>query len=238
MEVVRLMKFEDFLKNSAVFITLITAFFYCCSAIYIDGFLRVLGLDSDVLERSFHSIVFHGFTLVIDIWLYAVLSLAVFYWVRAVIGIEVNKYFLNRARLKRVLKYKRKLYLSLNIRTRKLNYFERPYLFAFFKAFLVFLFCFCLVFILARYQVLGKERAYAVQNQLKEEMAERNTSESKAQQLQPSKIVSSLKAELNGPLYLLYCGSRMCAGFDLESEEIVYFPQSGYRVKGGIASSQ
>ena len=61
MDVVEHLKIEEFLKNSAIIVTLITAFFYCSSTVYTHAYLKSLQLDSDVLERSFHAVVYQGF---------------------------------------------------------------------------------------------------------------------------------------------------------------------------------
>ena len=39
-------------------------------------------------------------------------------------------------------------------------------------------------------------------------------------------------------LMFLYCGSRMCAGLDLDEEQVIYFPHTGFTYKRGQLLSQ
>lgn len=238
MDVVSHMKFEDFLKNSAVFITLTTAFFYCCSSFYMDGYFSILDLDSDVLERNFHSIVFDGFTLTVNKSVAIFYMLVVTFWVRAIFASEIRNIVKNRSSAKKIIHLKWKIYKLFNLKGKHSSWPSYTYLAPVFKILLIFL-AFLLVFIVIKsFQIDGVNRATFIKNYIIKDIAEKPKPIIYATREHPFNMVTSLKAELNQPLYLLYCGSRMCAGFDLESEEVVYFPQSGYRLKRGLASFQ
>ncbi|MBW3529182.1 hypothetical protein KO533_21815 [Shewanella sp. NKUCC05_KAH] len=232
------MKFEDFLKNSAIFITLTTAFFYCCSSFYVNGYFRVLGLDSDVLERNFHSIVFDGFTLSLNKSVTIFYLLVVTFWLRAIFISEVSRITKNDSNLKKCIRFKRKIYKRLNFKGKYSSWPSWPYLAPAFRALMFFVSFVVIVLGLKSFQADGMNNAMYIKNHIVEEFSEKQKPITSATKEHPFNMVTSLKAELNQPLYLLYCGSRMCAGFDLESEEVVYFPQTGYRLKRGLASFQ
>lgn len=48
------------LLNSAGLIVIITAFVFGSSTAYTNAELSVLGLNSDLMERSFHQVLYHG----------------------------------------------------------------------------------------------------------------------------------------------------------------------------------
>ncbi|MEL4391294.1 hypothetical protein [Shewanella xiamenensis] len=232
------MKFEDFLKNSAVFITLTTAFFYCCSSFYIDGYFKVLGLDSYVLERNFHSIVFDGFAISLNKSVTIFYLFVVIFWVRAIYISEVSKITKIYSNLRRCAEFRRKIYNALKFKGKYSYLPSKEYFSLAFRILMLFVFFFAIVITFKSYQADGFNDAMYIKNHIVEEISEKQKATSFATKEHPFKMVTSLKAELNQPLYLLYCGSRMCAGFDLESEEVVYFPQGGYRLKRGLASFQ
>lgn len=47
--------------DSAAFIAILTSYFYCVGTVYTNGYLGVFGLDSDLLERNFHQVIYSGF---------------------------------------------------------------------------------------------------------------------------------------------------------------------------------
>jgi len=236
MDVVEHLKFEEFLKNSAVFITLITALFYSCSSLYIHGYFYVLGLDSDVLERNFHSIVFHGFTLSLNKSVFIFYILVLIFWLRAIFASEMSKLLKIRKSAKKLITYKKRLFKFFNLNSKTSSWPALPYLIPAVRILMFFVLFVFVVVTLNSFKSDGQAHANYVKSHIVDEIAEKPKSMVTADRVHPFKMVTSLKSDLNRPLHLLYCGSHMCAGFDVESEEVVYFPQSGYRLKSGLVS--
>lgn len=61
--------------DSAVILTIITAFLYSASTAYTHGYFGILNLDSDVLDRNFHQILYHG--MILNIWTFLTVPLVV-----------------------------------------------------------------------------------------------------------------------------------------------------------------
>ncbi len=67
------------LLNSAGLIVLTTAFLFASSTAYTSALLRRLGLDSDLMERSFHQVLYHGF--IINLLFLMALPLFLFFYI-------------------------------------------------------------------------------------------------------------------------------------------------------------
>ncbi|WP_284193860.1 hypothetical protein, partial [Vibrio zhanjiangensis] len=48
------------LVDSAGIAALLTAYLYCVSTAFTHGYFNTLGLDSDLLDRNFHQIIYSG----------------------------------------------------------------------------------------------------------------------------------------------------------------------------------
>ena len=51
---------KNFSIDSAIFLAGFTAVLYAWSTAYYNGYLHVLHLDSDMMERSFHQVIYNG----------------------------------------------------------------------------------------------------------------------------------------------------------------------------------
>lgn len=121
------MKLEEFLKNSAIVVTLITAFFYCSSMVYTHAYLGRLGLDSDVLERSFHAVVYQGFIFNLQPMMIISMFIVGLVWIKAIVIIEFRRSVNNRrSNAKKIIHFKWKALKFLQIKKRALDDFERP----------------------------------------------------------------------------------------------------------------
>jgi hypothetical protein len=54
---------KNTLLNSGIGIAACTAFLYCVSTAYYGGFLSELHLDSEILDRNFHQVLYNGFLI-------------------------------------------------------------------------------------------------------------------------------------------------------------------------------
>ncbi|MFB2653860.1 hypothetical protein [Shewanella seohaensis] len=228
------MKFEDFLKNSALVISLITAFFYCSSMVYTHAYLRRLGLDSDVLERSFHAVVYQGFMFNLSAMMITLMIFTALVWVRTIVIIDFRKFVkTSRRNARRVCTLKNKLLNFFNIKRRSFREDEKILIK---KAIIVsqfFLLLLIALFILAKYEQRGGNVANTLKQRIAERLAEKyeHNKTAVATNIQPYSIMTQSVPKSDSDLIFLYCGSRMCAGFDLEKEQVVYIPQASFTMK-------
>ncbi|MEJ6521092.1 hypothetical protein PQI64_15150 [Shewanella bicestrii] len=232
------MKFEDFLKNSAIIITLVTAYFYCCSSFYVSGYFNVLELDSDVLERTFHSIVFEGFELNLEYFILIPYFLFIAFFLKAMLVISLKRFIKKIENARKVIKIKCKALKLLGLSRRRWNHYERPHVVIVYQLLGLFIACTVLLFVFGLFEQDGKRTAYIIKNKINDVVKSKADGVVKLENLHPFRMVSSLKSESVNELYFLYCGSRMCAGFDVDNFETVYFPQSGFRLKRGLVSHE
>lgn len=237
MDVMSIMKFEYFLKNSAIVVTFITAFFYCSSTVYTHAYLGRLGLDSDVLERSFHAVVYQGFIFNLGPMLIFLIVVIGLIWIKTIITIQLHRSIKEKRKDAKILiNLKNKIFNFFKIKNKSLDYFERPLI----KGSLSFTIAFFLLFIalltLAKFEKKGSAVANVVNqniaNQLREKAAHNDSAVVISRQ-RNSIIIPSLPK--NGTeLIFLYCGSHMCAGFDIDKEQVIYFPNTSFSFKSGV----
>lgn len=236
MDVVSNMKFEDLLKNSALVISLITAFFYCSSMVYTHAYLGRLGLDSDVLERSFHAVVYHGF--VFNLWatIIALLAAPALVLLRALLIIDYRRFLKeNKQNKKNAIIRKLKILKFFKIKRRSFDYYEKPLIKRTFQVSKVFIVLLIALIMLARYEQDGIRAATVVKQNIANQLKEKNANNSVAFiNSQRNSIITQSLPKTDSELIFLYCGARMCAGFDLESEKIAYIPHTGFAFKSGF----
>jgi hypothetical protein len=237
MDVVEHMKIEEFLKNSAIIVTLITAFFYCSSTVYTHAYLKSLGLDSDVLERSFHAVVYQGFVFNLQ----SMITISF-----AIIGIASLRVLLiipfrRSIKIKRKMDYCKAKFLKFLYKENiELDSYDKSFFIGWISAAKIFiLFTLALVALVASEQN-GVKAAGDVNKRIACQLIERdkqNPSHAKADTPRVSTIMPSIH-QPDSELMFLYCGSRMCAGLDLDEEQVIYFPQTGFTYKRGQLLSQ
>lgn len=233
------MKLEEFLKNSAIIVTLITAFFYCSSMVYTHAYLGRLGLDSDVLERSFHAVVYQGFIFNLQPMMIISMFIVGLVWIKAIVIIEFRRSVNNRrSNAKKIIHFKWKALKFLQIKKRALDDFERPLIREAINVSKIFLLLFFALLTLARFEIEGGKVAnnvnQSITDQLKEKVGQNGLVPS-VDILRTSIITPSLQKP-DTALMFLYCGSRMCAGFDLVKEQVIYFPHTGFTYKQGLVA--
>lgn len=236
MDVVGFMKFEDFLKNSALVLSIITAFFYCSSTVYTHAYLGRLGLDSDVLERSFHAVVYQGFIFNLSATIYTLLAVTALVLFRTLVIIDYRKFLKKDKKNKKdAINFKLKVLKFFKIKRRSFDYYEKPLIKRAFEVSKVFLLLLSAFFMLARFEQDGIRAATVVKQNIANQLKEKNVNNSVAFiNSQRNSIITQSLPKTDSELVFLYCGARMCAGFDLESEKIAYIPHTGFAFKSGF----
>ncbi len=196
--------------DSAATITGITAFLYAASTAYTHGFFYAYSLDSNILDRNFHQIIYHGMILNIQPILTIPFVVAIIVSTHSGYKIMLSDY-LHKGfeKGRKVVKLKNKLQLS----TRKKRPIEAHYSSVMRKFWLIFILLIIFMLSMGNFELKGKEAATAISESIK------------------SRTFS--KVYINGnnskkELAYLYCGARNCAALSVENQEIIYFPQNGH----------
>ncbi|MEI8572885.1 hypothetical protein U737_00090 [Methylomonas sp. LW13] len=204
---------QNSLLDSGLGLAAITSFLYCASAAYTGGFLRQLGLDSDVLDRNFQQILYHGFVISFGPVLtgLAIYTVCRFAYSHAILP-EVNDALRhNLKRKRRFLKLKFKL-----LGKRKDSDTEkREKRHSIKSAFLLTIF-FALILSLAHFESKGKALASSVYAKLDSKSIPDH-----------EMVTVSINGQSQKLLYLM-CGARNCAGAAPDTKLVHYFPQNGH----------
>ncbi|PPK75979.1 hypothetical protein B0F87_10469 [Methylobacter tundripaludum] len=211
------------LIDSGLIITFATAFLYCVSTAQNGGYLGVLLLDTDILDRNLDQILYNGFVISFSLVTWVVMIYLGWRFVYShMILPEFNDWYSFSIRRK-VVKFKKKycpkkrkdspLETREKHKTRKAGFYFM--LFIFFISSLVY------------FEKQGKKDAMELLRSI----------ESK-QIAQANLINVNIDDEIRH-LHLLICGARNCAGIESETKRIYYFPQNGhsYRYEKLIMSS-
>ncbi|MCQ9052112.1 hypothetical protein [Vibrio diabolicus] len=201
------------LVDSAGAAALITAYLYCVSTAFTHGYFRTLGLDSDLLERSFQQIVYEGFIQSLNnIVGFSLLSFGcvfVYSVFKISISTTIRKSFCSA---RNVVRFKKHFRLS----TKKPTKIEAKYLSYLKVSGGLFLATFIFIVILSNHEKQGVTRANDVIAVIKNNGNDKVTFRAK---------------EYETSMIFLYCGSRNCAGYDPEGNQIVYVPQTQMTTK-------
>lgn len=200
--------------DNTVLITGFTALLYTWSTAHYHGFLGTLRLDADMMERSFHQVIYSGllisFTPVMMFFIVAALILYLY-------SHEILPSYIDWARKsmkskRKVVKFRR---FWLGNRSAPLIELRAKALFTKIAA-LTF---FGVVYIvsLAYFESQGKANA----NQLIENHLKGNNI--------PTQIVKIKRDDEEKNLRFLGCGNRSCAGMEEKTNLVIYYPNSmGY----------
>jgi hypothetical protein len=168
----------------------------------------VLHLDSDLLDRNFHQIIYHG--MILNIWTLVVapFSFALLVTIHSgyvlEISYQLNKGFKAARKIVAIKKW-------LKLPTKKKKTIEKKYYARISMAWTIFFVSFVFMFSMVLFEKKGKNEANTLLENIKKD----------------SYGLIKIQGSDTG-LAFLYCGSRNCAGLNLESEEIIYFPQNGH----------
>ncbi|ELS3155218.1 hypothetical protein R5D70_004676 [Vibrio parahaemolyticus] len=193
------------LVDSAGVAALITAYLYCVSTAYTHGYLYTLGLDSDLLDRNFHQIIYSGLIQSLNsfIWLALVVFILVTVYSTWCVTISHNIRKSHRT-ARKIVQLKKRFRVS----TKKPTKLQVRHQLHFNTAVGLFMTTLGVVALLLIHENEGVNRANLVIESIHNEPE------------------TTLKAENYGnELVFLYCGVRNCAGYDPKVDRVVYVPQ-------------
>ena len=200
--------------NSAVFLAASVGFLYCAGAARLGGYFSTLGLDADVLDRDFHQSLYAGLLISFDsifFFLFAYVG-ALFLYSYAFLPSLVDWLRKTRANKLRYLRARRRW-----VRKRKDTAIERLQKLRTAQALGYAVLGSIFILFLAHFEAGGKREALAILKQIES-----------GKPLNSSNIIRVKIEDQPKTLFYLGCGSRNCAGIDLMSKTIYYFPQNGH----------
>lgn len=200
------------LVNGGVAIALLTAGLYCISTANYGGFMGVLKLDADVLDRNFHQTLYHGFltAFVPAFRLLAVIALTLF--ASVMIGTPAVNAFLRKRWSRRRTFVRLRREMALDQRSTPFELTQRRLAG---HALICLAVAIAVIGALAHFDGLGKKSAEKLLAKLD-------------QPIQDSTLVTvRIDGQPHRLLYLI-CGARNCAGIDPKTHMVHYFPQHGH----------
>ncbi|APR67510.1 hypothetical protein CN03_11545 [Thalassolituus oleivorans] len=202
---------KNFSIDSAIFLAGFTAVLYAWSTAYYNGYLHVLHLDSDMMERSFHQVIYNGLLIsFFPVLLTLILCAFVLYlYSHALLPIYVDWLKKSIGNKRKVIKFRRFLFGKRNSPVIEI---KAKALFT--KVAILALFFVLYVMSLIFFESTGKEKA----QKLIETHLER---ENKRTQMVYTQI-----GEQENILRFLGCGTRNCAGIQEKTNLIFYYPSS------------
>ncbi|MFU2511227.1 hypothetical protein [Pseudoalteromonas sp. ASV78] len=193
--------------DSAAILAFITAFLYCVSTAYTYGYFGVLFLDSDLLERNFHQIMYHGLLQSFPILLTILFFCAISVTIHSAFTTGLINYVIKNENKE---KFVSKLVQKLKPKNKHLTVLEQTHSKRVKKIWIVFSLFFIFTLLMAYIESKGVDSAKNMKNSIKEGKY---------------RAVKLSVKQGDKPFALLYCGARNCAAIDPENKEIKYFPQ-------------
>lgn len=202
------------LLNSAGLIVLTTAFLFASSTAYTNALLRRLGLDSDLMERSFHQVLYHGFIINLPFlmalpFIFCLLVFISYEYKRKMhmaFRISNDKRFVNARRLLKPLR-------AIGIKFRRESYKMRWLGDIKITAWMTLSCSTLLIFVIAYHEQEGGRNAASHIESIKKGN------------------VSLVYLDGDGIGYpFLYCGAKNCAVYDKGKNLIKYFTQDRFSV--------
>ena len=197
--------------DSAVLLTSLTALLYTWSTAFYSGYLSYIGLDADMMERSFHQVIYNGLLIsfypIILILIVSTISLYLYSQIILPIYIDLIRQSIKSKR--KTIKFRRFLLGKRNtppIELRAKALFIKVAILTFFGV--------LYIFSLAHFDNNGRDKAKEIVETL---------------QAGETKSTKMLKIELNKKpktLRFLACGARNCAGMEGVTNLLYYFPSS------------
>lgn len=206
---------KESLWSSGVALALVPAVLYCVSTAYYGGFMGVLRLDADVLDRNFHQTLYHGFLTAFVPAFYVLGALCALLWLYSHLVLpELND------RLRGNWKKQRKFLKAKQwmLGKRRDSLFERRQKQRSVRVFFLLLAGGVFITFLARFERVGKQDAVKLMVHLEG----------------PARDEGLVTVQIEGQtrrLFYLHCGARNCAAIDPETRMVHYFPQNGHAFK-------
>ncbi len=194
--------------NSATVLAIITTTLYVSGVASYHGYLLVLDLDSDMMERSFNLTLYRGFIVIFVELIWAAYALIIVLVLNTYLFIPVLLWYMKRGfkQSRRIIKIKRMFKYRVKIQqdsaTRLTN------------TLVVFSCIVFTVFSLSYIENKGRTRAYDL---LKRSAEGKLTQSDMVTRQIEGRILSLLN---------LGCGMSHCAGMEIGNNKIHYFPKS------------
>ncbi len=197
--------------DSAIFLAIVTAVLYSWSTARYHGFLSTIGLDADMMERSFHQVVYSGLVVSFDkiLILLLILTLALFLWSRAIVPSYVDYVRKSIKNKRNIIKIKNRIIGKRKAPSFEISAIKKSNTVAIY-CLIGFLFVFSLIYFENKGQAFAKN---AIEAHFNGETSEKNKIK--------VMISNSEKA-----LSFLACGANNCAGIEDKTNKIIYYPQS------------
>jgi len=193
-------------KDSAVIIALVTSFLYCIGAARDQGFIRAVNLNTEMMAKDFQLVIFEGFILLINNWLVPIFILLILFVIPYFVITWISK------------KLERSKDQDGNYRKGTDEFLpdQRWHSYLAIPIWGVSIFIFFAFFIVSFHKE-GRGEG----DQLVAKIKEGSMKEGR---------LIRVKIELDvKELIFIACGSNNCAGIELSSNRVFYFPQSnGY----------
>ena len=197
--------------DSAILLAVCTALLYSWSTANYHGFLTVVGLDSDMMERSFHQVIYSGLIVSFGpIFLMLFLAASALYlWSHAILPSYIDWVRGSIKSKRRVIKF-RCYWIGKRVTTT----IEKQEKRRFNHAALYSLSCLAFIISLVYFEDKGQKQAKDI---IAKHMAGENS---------PGSMVSVVISKNDKTLRYLSCGAKNCAGIEEKSNRIYYFFQS------------
>lgn len=200
--------------DSAILLAVCTALLYSWSTANYHGFLTTVNLDSDMMERSFHQVIYSGLIIsfrpiMLVIFL---LTSALFVWSHGILPTYIDYVrasFKAKRKMIKVRQYWIGKRVTLTIEKNEKVRFNRFGLYSLYGA----IFILSLVY----FEEQGQQKA---ENIIEKHYLNKNI---------PNSIINVVINKKETLLLYLACGSKNCAGIERKSNRIFYFSQAnGY----------
>jgi hypothetical protein len=213
----------DLIIDGGITLALLTAFLYASHTAHNHGYLIAFGIDTTIIEKSFYRALYDGLLILINFSIIPAtwqIVISLFISLSIMLYAIFAKYSIKNKRV--IVKLKREFLFSTHLtKVEKLgkNIIDKS--FYTFISFLVF------ILILWHFEKTGAEEARRLINQYKT-----NT-------ISESNLVNIGTGESINTLFIVDCGSDLCAGIDMVKGNVVYFNKKNQkRLTSKISISQ
>jgi hypothetical protein len=195
--------------DTALLITTVTALLYTWSTVLFNGFLGILMLDSDLMERNFHQVIYGGllisFAPVIAVGL--LIWGTLYIWSHGILPVYIDWARSKVSRRRKVIRFRRFWYGKRNaapVEVRAKAVFTRVSV----GLMLAIAYILSLIY----FESIGQDRAKSI-------LTDHFNGENNPSSMIEVKIEGKSKT-----LRFLACGSRTCSGIEEKTNLVFYFP--------------
>lgn len=200
--------------DSAIFLAGFTASLYAWSTASYQGFLSVLHLNPDMMERNFHQVIYSGLLIAFApaLIMLIIATATLYFYSHAILPSYIDWVRKSISSKRKAIKLRRFWYGKRNsppIEVQAKSLFT--------KFFLITIFGISFALSLAYFEKLGSKKAEKLIKLHQEGMNNVGS------------LVLASVGDQTKKLLFLACGSANCAGIEIGTDEVFYFPNSsGY----------